>query len=382
MHFFFDELQDYVDFGKQDAVRLNELRPRLEPYFEDIVVHFYQALETNPHTSNIFEDKAQSERLHRTLKIWLREVFTGPYDEAYFQKRLRIGKMHVKVGLQPQFMFGAMNLVRCDILALLKGWDYPAEYHRSVQRILDIELTIMVQSFFDKLLEMKMQIPAALAAGLAHEIRNPLNSIALHMTLLERRMRKIDQASEVVGASIDGVRQELRRLRGLTSEIIDFAKPLEVHPRWCDAKSLLQTLKQVHGPTMEAAKITLNTEIKGEAKIYVDFDRITQALVNLLTNSAEAIELEGQINITIDSNEKGTHLRFEDTGPGLPHDLRFQAFDLFFTTKATGTGMGLPIVQKIVDAHGGSMKVDTLYQDGAAFDIRLPRPTVPTNEHE
>jgi signal transduction histidine kinase len=374
MYFFFDDLKNYIQFTEEDVSRLRELKPVMEPHFREIVVHFYEALEQNPHTRGIFEGPEQIERLRQSLMRWLAEIFEGPFDNAYFARRQRIGKVHVNVGLKPHFMFAAMDLVRLDMVHIIDQKALGAAYNAAVQKILDIELTLMVQSYFDTLLTMKMQIPAALAAGLAHEIRNPLNTIGLHMTLLERRLRQSGENSEVISASIEGVRSEIRRLRGLTSEIIDFAKPLEVSPRWHDAEQLLASLKNIHGPSLEAANITFATEVVGPPEIYVDLDRITQALVNLLTNSAEAMEGAGQVRLRVESGPGMTQIRFEDDGPGLPHDLQYRAFDLFFTTKASGTGMGLPIVQKIVEAHGGSLTTDTATQRGASFLIRLPRP--------
>src|SRR5690606_4478670 len=96
----------------------------------------------------------------------------------------------------------------------------------AVNRILDLELTIMVQSYWDNLMEMKLKVPAALASGLAHEIRNPLNALALNITLLERKMRAIEDDQS--GPIMDAMRSEIRRITALTTEIMDFAKPISV----------------------------------------------------------------------------------------------------------------------------------------------------------
>ncbi len=198
----FDEIKSYVGFTDVDAERLEQLRPVVEPYFEEVVEQFYDRLMEHPRARNVFTGPEQIERLRQSLQEWLYGVFGGTYDQAYFEKRKRIGRAHVEVGLLPQFMFGAMNLIRNQFLEILFGEardDVAGVFEEtedpgpvavgSVDKILDIELTIMVQSYLDELMQQKLEIPAALATGLAHEVRNPLNSIGLQMTLLERRLR-------------------------------------------------------------------------------------------------------------------------------------------------------------------------------------------------
>ncbi|MFU8805188.1 MAG: protoglobin domain-containing protein, partial [Bradymonadaceae bacterium] len=191
MHFF-EEIKEYVGFTEDDARRLQELRPKLEPFFVPTVNAFYEALNKNPRARGVFVGPEQIARLRVSLIKWLGELFEGPYDEAYCARRVLIGEVHVNVGLLPQFMFGAMNLIRIELVKAITEVlpeNERCEYLISVERILDIDLTLMVQSYWDTLMRLKLQIPAALATGLAHEIRNPLNAIGLQMTLLERKLR-------------------------------------------------------------------------------------------------------------------------------------------------------------------------------------------------
>ena len=113
---FFDEIKAYIGFDESDAATLRALSPHLKPHFADIVNAFYTALNANPRSRHIFDGEAQIERLRRTLIVWLEGVFGGVYDAPYFQQRLNIGRVHVNVGLQPHFMFGAMNVIRRELL--------------------------------------------------------------------------------------------------------------------------------------------------------------------------------------------------------------------------------------------------------------------------
>ena len=386
--FFFKELKDYIGFSDVDAECLIKLHPVVEPRFDDIVAHFYDSLQSNRRTRDVFSGPEQLERLGRSLRQWLDEVFSGPYDEAYFRRRQHVGRVHVDVGVQPQFMFGAMNLIRIDLVRAIFAADDQLDELvgetrqqciESIERILDLELTIMTQAYWDKLMEMKLEIPSALATGLAHEIRNPLNTMGLQLTLLDRRIGDLtkddEEAEGRITPIVEALRSELERIRTLTSEIMDFAKPVEVSPVWQDATELLEELERLHAPTLETSGIHLSTRLEGPPRIWCDMDRMRQVLVNLLTNAVEAIGDEGgDIEVVIENAEYGTTMTVTDTGEGMAPALTYRVFDLFFTTKAGGTGIGLPIIKKIVEAHGGSIDVSSKPGQGTKFSVFLPRP--------
>ncbi len=394
MHFF-KEIKDYIGFSDEDAQCLHKLHGIVGPYFDDIVDHFYSSLKQNPRTRDVFTGPDQLDRLCKSLHHWLDEVFSGPYDETYFRRRQHVGRIHVDVGLQPQFMFGAMNIIRIDLVrAVYDQLDRvhteversPQQCIESIERILDLELTIMTQSYWDKLMEMKLEIPSALATGLAHEIRNPLNTMGLQLTLLDRRVRDVSKvaegADERISPILDALRSELERIRTLTSEIMDFAKPVEINPAWHDSADLLDELERVHGPSLQTSHIILETHLEGDARLWCDMDRMRQVLVNLLTNAVEAIDEDGRIIVTIDNAAYGTTLTIEDTGEGMAPALKYRIFDLFFTTKAGGTGIGLPIIKKIVEAHGGSVDVASQPGRGTKFTVFLPRPEIREEHHD
>lgn len=385
MHFF-DEIKSYVGFTDADARRLRRLGPVVEPYIEGVVVAFYDALMAHPRARGVFEGPEQILRLRRALQVWLRELFCGAYDQAYLESRRRIGRAHVDVGLLPQFMFGAMNLIRSEFTEVFLGQEARAleqiledgeggkEAVVSLGRILDIELTIMLQSYWDVLMKQKLEIPAALATGLAHEVRNPLNAISLQMTLLERKLRGAQVASEVYEPVVEAVRAELRRIQGLNAEILDFAKPVVIEYTRTDLGELIDELKRSHQLTLDAGDVRMSVEKRGNLVLDCDRDRLTQVFVNLLTNAVEAMAEGGEIRVELEERPRGVVVEFADTGEGMPPSQRQQAFDLFYTSKAAGTGIGLPIARKIVEAHGGSMDLISRPGEGTIFTIYLPVP--------
>ena len=381
----FDEIKSYVGFSEEDADRLEQLLPIVEPYFERIVNEFYARLWDHPRAQGVFTGPEQVERLRRSLRDWLCGVFGGHYDQDYFARRQRIGRAHVEVGLLPQFMFGAMSLIRTQCTEILLFEENPKVVETfgdkrgaslavtSLDRILDIELTIMVQSYWNALMKQKLEIPAALATGLAHEVRNPLNAIGLQMTLLERKLRAADVDASIYEPVLDAVQAEVRRIQGLNSEILDFAKPVEVVLAPANVVEILEEIQRAHQLTLDAGGVCMEITSRGEVVLPCDRDRLAQVFVNLLTNAVEAMTEGGEITVDIDGSVGGVVVEFSDTGEGMPPAVKYQIFDLFHTTKAAGTGIGLAIARKIVEAHGGSIDVMSRPGEGATFTVYLPR---------
>jgi len=375
-----------MGFSEEDAALLAEARDCVLPELDRVVDAFYTGLEGNPRTQAVFEGPEQVERLRGSLYKWVAELFDGVYDDAYFQKRMRIGRVHVTVGLLPHFMFGAMNIIRSEIEEIIWHCDALGKngfrHMRAMNRLLDIELTIMLQSYWDNMMELKLKVPAALASGLAHEIRNPLNALALNVTLLERKLRAHDGTENGAAPIMDAMRSEIRRITNLTTEIMDFAKPIDIYPHWVSAKGLVDSIRLTLGPTMDASEIRFKVSVEGPELIWLDSDRIKQALLNLLTNAIEACTSNSEILLTIKSGKKSTEITVKDDGEGMPAGMQYRIFDLFFTSKTTGTGLGLPIVKKIVEAHEGTIDVNSKSGRGTEFIISFPRPLHDDDDQE
>lgn len=373
--YFIEEIKEVVDLTPEDATRMVEAFAWVEPHFEEIVGAFYDAFYLNPRTRIYFEDEAQIERLKRSLNTWLHELFSGKYDDAYYRKRLHIGHVHMKIGLLPHFVSAATTIIRSHLATILTDQGM-TEHVRAMERMIDIELSIMLQTYWDDLMEQKLKMPVALAMGLAHELRNPLNGMSLNLTLLERRLRHIEGASDLE-PSIEVMRHELRRITTMTNEIMDFAKPIDIHPRWVSAHNVLRDLASVHSLTLDAARISLDVRVEGPDLLYIDTDRMHQVLTNLITNAAEAIEQDGSISIHVTNTDRTTSIELIDDGPGMDPSLKYRVFELFYTTKTTGTGLGLAIVRKIIEAHNGTVDVNTRRGQGTQFSIVLPRHHAP-----
>ena len=376
----FNDLKSFVGFDQEDATRLRELEPLVAPHYDRVVDRFFEALQDNQHTRGIFEDSDQIERAQEAVYAWLEDVFRGQYGESYREHREQIGERHVEVGLKPQYMFVAMNLLRTELTRIVVEDDPDeialADALGSIDRILDLELTLMLNGYWNALIAEKAEAGLELATRLAHEIRNPLNAIGLNLTLLERKLASVLDKDGKYNSTLQAIRTELQRVEGLTKEIKEYAQPISPSPSWHRLPDLLDEIEAAYASTLEANSIELETDLGEEAhQIFCDPEHFKRALVNLVENAIEAIDHEGTIEVEVRAQNGRTVMEVTDTGDGITPTATDRVFDLFYTTKASGTGIGLPIVKKIVDAHQGTVEfLSHSNRDGTSIRLTLPRP--------
>ena len=212
-----------------------------------------------------------------------------------------------------------------------------------------------------------------LAAGLAHEVRNPLNSAQLQLDLLERRMSKGVVPAEGVLQVSRVVREEIRRLDQLVNDFLAFAQPRPLELKRVAANDILKSVVGLISPEVHSLGIELKIEMNSEAgHIHVDPPRFRQIFLNLFRNAIEAMNHNGVLTLRTRGPDTAGNVLIdvEDTGPGFAEDQPI--FDAFYTTKEGGTGLGLAIVHRIVADHGGSIQV--VSRPGATrFTIVLPQ---------
>ena len=206
-----------------------------------------------------------------------------------------------------------------------------------------------------------------LAAGLAHELRNPLASMSGAVQMLTSRNSE-DPDEQRLGDIVVG---ETERLNRLVTDFLGFARPSPGRPARLDLAELVaQTLDVVaHGPKFEGVKLERALQ---PVEVVADGSQLRQVVWNLAVNAAEAMEGQGSITVSLRQVGEEAVLRVEDTGPGLPAKVMAQLFDPFFTTKAHGTGLGLATVHALIEAYRGTVQAENGEQGGARFTVRLP----------
>lgn len=209
-----------------------------------------------------------------------------------------------------------------------------------------------------------------LASSLAHEIRNPLNAISLLLAQMERS-RGSDEARAKM---FDEMKSELGRLDRLVSDILDYARPVSLQKEAINLQVFLQSLTDFYKAILDERKIHLVLALpKGEIQIEGDRDKLRQAFVNLIKNAIEAMPNGGQIEITLEVLDRGVRCILKDNGVGIDPKTKTRLYDLFFTTKEQGTGLGLSTVKKIIDAHGGKIDINSAPGRGTSIVIILPK---------
>ena len=229
----------------------------------------------------------------------------------------------------------------------------------------------------DRLLERKNRLAALgeMAAGMAHEIRNPLGGIQLYASMLADDL----SAREELAGSLQLVRKisgGVRRLEGLVGQVLQFTREIAASAVPMDLAECVAQSVEYAAQAMADSGVTCVVEGPLPMPVLADPLLVGQAVLNLLLNAAEAMPNGGAIRMrygspTAGSNAKQFHLIVQDGGPGIPPEVMDKLFNPFFTTKETGTGLGLSIVHRIVEAHDGSILVTNPHGGGARFEIRV-----------
>lgn len=227
----------------------------------------------------------------------------------------------------------------------------------------------------NKELELKNRLAALgeMAAGIAHEIRNPLGGIALYASTLAAEVSDRPAAVQLVSKISNGV----KGLNILVSDMLAFTRDLNLNKRECDLADMILAAVEMVMPTLLQHKVKMNIDdgLTG-LTMQADPKLMERVLVNLIGNAAEAIgesrDTGGEILIMARPIRDQVDLTIADNGPGIPADALEKIFNPFFTTKHTGTGLGLAIVHRIIEGHGGTIRAENLPEGkGAKFVLRI-----------
>jgi signal transduction histidine kinase len=376
----FEELKRYVRFGEVDERALRSLHAAAAPRFEAIATVFYDRILSHEEARKaLVGGESRVGQLKITLKDWMDTLLRGPWDEAYWERRYAIGRVHVRIGLPQHYMFGAMNVIRAELARI--AW---ATFHQdpdaleaartALGKVIDLELAIMLNTYRDDLLAQQARVErlstfGQLVGSIGHDLRNPLGVIETSLYILRGRIGQDERALK----HVDRISEQLGIANGIITNLLDMIRnrPLAKEP-----VALGEVLSGAAGAVKrpDGVSVTLSG-LEALPPVEGDPVQLRQVFVNLLENAVFAASPEGRVSVLARAAEDGgVTVDVEDTGPGVDAATRRRLFEPLITTKDRGIGLGLALVKRIAERHGGSVSYSDRTGGGARFTVRLPAP--------
>jgi len=231
----------------------------------------------------------------------------------------------------------------------------------------DLESVREIESELE--LSRRMAAIGRLTAGVGHEVKNPINAIVVHLELLRS---KIDPGSSAL-RHLDVIQSEIRRLDRVVQTLVDFSRPVELQLKDQDLRQIVSSVLMLASAELKTRNISLVSEVpERPVMAKIDADLFKQALLNIVINGAQSMNHGGDLSIRLTEDGRSALLKVQDHGEGIPDDIRPHIFDLYFTTKRDGSGIGLAMTYRILQLHNGQVDVESKTGVGTTFTLSVP----------
>jgi len=366
------ELKRYVRFSAEDEAALRALHPLAKPEFQRISEVFYQRiLEHEEARKALIGGESAVGRLRHKLVEWMDQLLSGPWEEAYYEQRSRIGRKHVDIALPQHYMFGAMNVLRQELNGVIDR-AFVADPERlrftrvAVGKILDIELAVMLHTYREDLLSQQARAErlatfGQLVGSIGHELRNPLGVMESSLYILKSRLPDDERAHK----HVNRLTEQVQIANTIVTDLLDMIRDKPLAAGQVEIRAVLEAAASQLGMRLDLASLAALPEVEG------DGGQLRQVFVNLLQNALQAAGPEGVVSVEGALEESGVALAVQDTGPGVDETTRRRLFEPLITTREKGIGLGLALVKRIVERHGGTIAYEPRGA-GARFVVRLP----------
>ena len=367
----FEELKRYVGFTESDEAVLRAIPDEVHQHFPHIAELFYaRVLEFEPARQALGRGEKHVGQLKGTLVRWMKELITGPWDEAYVQRRARIGRVHVQISLPQHYMVSAMNIVRVHLrervcLSLGPGTARCSEAEAALERICDIDLALMLHTYREDLESSQARAErlatfGQLVGSIGHELRNPLGVIETSVFVLKGRPTEDDKTKR----HLERISQQVSLANDIITQLLSLIRDRPLERARVDLSELVRdTVGETPGVTL---KLPAGLVVEGDAT------QLRQVIVNLTQNATWFATEQGKVEVTLTSDEQQAELQVDDSGPGIDPSVRNRLFEPLVTTRPAGIGLGLALVKRVVERHGGSVSAGRSPLGGARFEVKLP----------
>jgi signal transduction histidine kinase len=235
----------------------------------------------------------------------------------------------------------------------------------------DLESVEEIESELE--LSRRMAAIGRLTSGVGHEVKNPINAIVVHLELLKT---KLGGENAPAGRHLEVIEAEIHRLDRVVQTLVDFSRPVELQLHEQDLRQVVGDVLALATEELSTRNVTLQSSLPSNPLIAnVDADLLKQAVINVIQNGAQAMPDGGKLWVALEDDRKNAVLRIADEGTGIPDEIRDKIFDLYFTTKSEGSGIGLAMTYRILQLHHGSVELQSDVSRGTEFVLRIPLAT-------
>jgi signal transduction histidine kinase len=249
--------------------------------------------------------------------------------------------------------------------------DFIEERGERIGALLNLRDSESVHRIEDEIeLSRRLAAIGSLTSGVAHEVKNPINAIVVHLEVLRQKLNTVEPDTR---RHIDVIASEIKRLDRVVQTLVDFTRPVDLHLAEMDLRKLVEEVVMLASPEAEQHKVRIERQDSPEAlPVRIDADLVKQAVLNIVINGVQAMPKGGSLQIVSQRENDGALLKVSDEGRGIPPDLRDKIFSLYFTTKKGGSGIGLAMAYRVVQLHHGSLEFTSTPGHGASFFLRIP----------
>ena len=245
---------------------------------------------------------------------------------------------------------------------------YPQETLGALLTLHDVESVREIES--DLELSRRLAAIGRLTAGVGHEVKNPINAIVVHLELMRN---KLGDADHKAMRHLEVIESEIQRLDRVVQTLVDFSRPVELQLKEQDLRRVVSAVLMLASAELETRDVHVQSDLPDRPVLAkVDADLLKQALLNVVLNGAQAMAEGGKLQVRLAEDGRMASLSIHDEGNGIPDDVRDKIFDLYFTTKKDGSGIGLAMTYRIVELHNGSIEVESDATHGTTFILRFP----------
>ncbi len=370
--------RDAISQVSSKIERIGQRMRSVEEVFTTLQSNLNQVMENLQDGIMLFTRDARavmvSDSAQRFLGLQQKQILGMELHEI-FDRQTALGQMvrrsfNARIPLLQQEVeneFGRSVQVSLDFIHGGMG-DDPAETLGALLTLHDSESRKQIESELE--LSRRLADIGRLTSGVGHEVKNPINAIVVHLELLRGKLERSEPGAE---RHLEIIQGEIRRLDRVVQTLVDFSRPVDLALAMQDVRGIISSVLALASPELEQRNVRI-TSVLPHQPIYarVDADLMRQALLNVVLNGAQAMSTGGGLNVELRQEGRNAAIHIRDHGCGIPKEIQDRIFNLYFTTKSAGTGIGLAMTYRILQLHNGSVTVESKIGEGTEFILRVP----------